>query len=171
QKGVNQNYIKLIKDMYKNIIIWVRTSVEISGEFLNIIGLHQGSALSPYFFTLIIDELTKHIQKTILECMLFADDIVLIDDTRERVNTKLEAWKEALESKGFKISRNKTEYMEYYFSNCKSNNTTKIKVGEHDLEISNSLKYLGSILQENRGINKDVAHRIQVGWSKWRHAS
>lgn len=32
--------------------------------------------------------------------MLFADDIVLTDETREGVNAKLEDWREALELKG-----------------------------------------------------------------------
>ena len=75
-------YIKLIKYMY-NDITCVRTQVGLSSTFPNTIGLHQGSALSPYLFALIIDELTKHMQKTIPECMLFADDIVLMDSTRE----------------------------------------------------------------------------------------
>ena len=44
--------------------------------------------------------------------MLFVDDIVLIDETARGVNAKLEIWRETLESKGFKISRNKTEYIE-----------------------------------------------------------
>jgi Reverse transcriptase (RNA-dependent DNA polymerase) len=44
------------------------------------IELHQGSALSPYIFTLAMDEITKGIQGDILWCMLFADDAVLIDD-------------------------------------------------------------------------------------------
>lgn len=34
--------------------------------------------------------------------MLFADDIVLVNETARGVNSKLETWKEALESKGFK---------------------------------------------------------------------
>lgn len=43
--------------------------------------------------------------------MLFADDFVLVDETAEGVNAKLEVWRETLESKGFRISRNKTEYI------------------------------------------------------------
>ena len=53
-------------------------------------GLHQGSALSPYFFSLIIDELLVHIPKEVPWCMLFADDIVLGDESRDRANAKLQ---------------------------------------------------------------------------------
>ena len=43
--------------------------------------------------------------------MLFVNDVVLVDESRTRVNQKLEFWRETLESKGFKLSRTKTEYM------------------------------------------------------------
>jgi hypothetical protein len=48
--------------------------------------------------------------------MLFADDVVLVDETRVGINRKLELWKDALESKGFRISRTKTEYRMCDFS-------------------------------------------------------
>jgi len=48
--------------------------------------------------------------------MLFADDIVLVDKTRVRVNTKLELWRQTLESRCFRLSRAKIEYMECKFS-------------------------------------------------------
>ena len=43
--------------------------------------------------------------------MLFVDDVVLVDENRTGVNQKLELWRETLESKGFRLSRTKTEYM------------------------------------------------------------
>ena len=43
--------------------------------------------------------------------MLFTNDVVLVDESREGVNRKLELWRQALESKGFRISRTKTEYI------------------------------------------------------------
>ena len=103
--------------------------------------------------------------------MLFVDDIVLIDSTREGVNAKLETWRQALEIKDFRISKNKTEYIECHFSNNKINDTTNVKIGEHIMKISKNFKYLRSILQENGRIDKNVTHRIQISWNKWRNAS
>jgi len=48
-----------------------------------------------------MDELTRGIQDALLWCMLFADDIVLIDETRQGVNDKLEQWRHTLEARGF----------------------------------------------------------------------
>lgn len=50
--------------------------------------------------------------------MLFANDIVPIDETRNRVNARarLEVWKQTLKSKGFSLSRTKIDYLECKFS-------------------------------------------------------
>lgn len=57
--------------------------------FPTTISLHQGFALSPYLFVLDIDNIYKHIQDENPSGMLFADNIVLIDETT-KVNYKLE---------------------------------------------------------------------------------
>jgi hypothetical protein len=59
----------------------------------------------------VIDEVTRDIQGDISGCMVFADVVVLVDESQEGVNRKLELWRQTLESKGFRISRTKTEYM------------------------------------------------------------
>ena len=48
--------------------------------------------------------------------MLFVDDVVLIDETRYEVNIRLELWRYTLESRSFKISISKTEYLHHSFS-------------------------------------------------------
>jgi hypothetical protein len=58
---VSIKYIILIKDIYHNIVISVRTSDGDTNDFPINIGLHQGSALSPYLFTLVMNEVTRDI--------------------------------------------------------------------------------------------------------------
>jgi hypothetical protein len=51
--------------------------------------------------------------------MLFADDVILVDESRTRVDQKLKLWRRTLEAKGFRLSRSKTEYMKCDFSATK----------------------------------------------------
>jgi hypothetical protein len=108
---VPTKYATLIKDMYDKVVTSVQTTDGDANIFPINIGLHQGSALSPYLFALVIDEVTRDIQGDIPWCMLFTDNVVLVDESLEGVNRKLELWRQTLESKGFGISRTKTEYM------------------------------------------------------------
>jgi hypothetical protein len=94
--------------MYNNTVTSVRTNDGNTDYFPIKIGLHQRSALSPYLFAHVMDEVSRDIQGNIPWCMLFADDIVLVDESQARVNRKLELWRQTLESKGFRVSRTKT---------------------------------------------------------------
>jgi hypothetical protein len=90
---VSSKYITLIKDMHDNVETSVRTSVRDTNDFPINIGLHQGSALSPYLFALVMDEVIRDIQGGISWCMLFTDDVVLVNESRTRVDQKLELWR------------------------------------------------------------------------------
>jgi hypothetical protein len=80
---VSTKYITLIKDMYDNVVTSVRTSDE---DFPINIGLHQGLAMSPYLFALVMDEVTRDVQGGIPWCMLFTNDVVLVDESRTGVD-------------------------------------------------------------------------------------
>jgi len=90
---VSPAYTRLIKDMYEGGRTNVKMPGGVTNDFYIGMGLHQGSALSPFLFTLALDELTKGIQDELPWCMLFADDIVLVDEAREGVHGKLERWR------------------------------------------------------------------------------
>ncbi|KAF1859827.1 hypothetical protein Lal_00028009 [Lupinus albus] len=62
--------------MYDRVKNSVRIQNRVSEDFPIAIGLHQGSTLSHYLFTLVLDVLTEHIQEPVPQCMLFADHIV-----------------------------------------------------------------------------------------------
>ena len=93
KKRVPIKYIDIIKDIYDGIVANIRTCGGITSDFFITIGLHQGSALSLFLFVIVMDELTRAIQDEISWCMLFADDIILVDETRAGVNAKLKVWR------------------------------------------------------------------------------
>ena len=75
-----------------------------------------------------MDEVTRDIQGDIPWCMLFADDVVLGNDSRAGVNRKLELWRQTLESKGFRLSRTKTEYKSCGFSTTNHEEEEKVSL-------------------------------------------
>ena len=72
------------------------------------VGLHQGSALSPFLFNIVFDVLTEAVWEEPPWC---ADDVIIVAKSKIELQRKLERWKQVLESRGMKISRSKTEYM------------------------------------------------------------
>ncbi|KAL6564650.1 hypothetical protein OROMI_016100 [Orobanche minor] len=170
-KGVSRKYIDIIKDMYEGASTSVRTNVGRTEEFPITIGVHQGSALSPFLFAIVMDELTRGIQNDVPWCMMFADDIVLIDETKVGVQQKLELWRDTLEARGFRLSRSKTEYMECRFSDNSDREAERITFDGKVVHGSTFFRYLGSIIQKDGELDGDVAHRIKAGWLKWKSAT
>jgi hypothetical protein len=61
-----------------------------------------------------MDKVTRDIQGDI-QYILFTNDVVLVDKSEAIVNKTQDLWRETLETKGFKFSRTKIEYMRYDF--------------------------------------------------------
>ena len=170
-KQVPSTYVRTIMDMYENAKTCVRTPVGDTNYFPVDIGLHQGSALSPFLFAIIIDVITKDIQDELPWSMLFADDIVIVGEEKEEVNEKLETWRQTLELNGLRLSRSKTEYMACNFAQSAEDDEQEVRIGTHTIIQKDNFKYLGSIIREDGDVGSDVIHRIQAGWVKWRAAT
>ena len=97
--------------MYDEATTTMKSEAGLTEELKVGIGLHQGSALIPFLFEIIIDRLTEDIRKDTPWDMLFADDIVLSRQNYRELEEDLEIWRNALERRGLKVSRSKTEYL------------------------------------------------------------
>ena len=91
KSGIVEKYVQLVQDMYEGSETVVRCAVGTTESFKVKVGLHQGSALSP-FFAVIMDRLTDEVRREPPWTMLFADDIVICEETREEVERRLESW-------------------------------------------------------------------------------
>ena len=69
------------------------------------------SILSLFLLAVIMDRLTDEITKEPLLTLLFADDIVIFEETWEEVEQRLECCRDTLERRRMKVSRSKTKYL------------------------------------------------------------
>ncbi|KAK3521454.1 hypothetical protein QTP70_005649 [Hemibagrus guttatus] len=167
KSGVAEKYVRVVQDMYERIRTVVRCAVGQTEEFNVEVGLHQGSALSPYLFAIVMDQLSEEVRQESPWTMMFADDIVICSESREQVEENLERWRFALERRGMKVSRSKTEYM--CVNEREGSGTVRLQ-GEEVKKVE-EFKYLGSTVQSNGKCGKEVKKRVPAGWNGWRKVS
>ncbi|KAK3552267.1 hypothetical protein QTP86_006076 [Hemibagrus guttatus] len=167
KSGVAEKYVRVVQDMYERSRTVVRCAVGQTEEFNVEVGLHQGSALSPFLFALVMDQLSEEVRQESPWTMMFADDIVICSESREHVEENLERWRFALERRGMKVSRSKTEYM--CVNEREGSGTVRLQ-GEEVKNVQ-EFKYLGSTVQSNGECGKEVKKRVQAGWNGWRKVS
>jgi len=164
EKKVPENYVRIVQDMYNDSSTAVRCVNSLSESFAVSVGVHQGSALSPLLFAIVMDCLTKDIHHETPWDMMFADDIVLCTETKEEAERRLEEWRNALERRGMKVSRKKTEYL------CMQQEEVQgsLKIQDNIIPRKSEFKYLGSTVQADGGAEKEVVRRVQAGWNNWK---
>ena len=165
KRGVPEKYVRLVQETYRNATTRVRSAVGETDSFTVGVGLHQGSALSPFIFNIVFDVLTEEVRENPPWCVLYADDVILVTKSRGELEAKLERWRQALESRGMRISRSKTEYMT---TDLGGNQEETIQLEGSNLKRVTNFKYLGSVTQSSGDLDREIAHRVQSGWNNWR---
>ncbi|XP_057544003.1 uncharacterized protein LOC130823399 [Amaranthus tricolor] len=64
-RAISSVYIEAIRDMFDRVSINIQTPVGITEPFPVKVGLHQGSTLSSFIFTVIMEEISKSIWETV----------------------------------------------------------------------------------------------------------
>ncbi|KAK3570860.1 hypothetical protein QTP86_029399 [Hemibagrus guttatus] len=62
KSGVAEKYVRVVQDMYEKNRTVVRCAVGQTEEFNVEVGLHQGSALSPFLFAIVMDQLSEELK-------------------------------------------------------------------------------------------------------------
>ena len=92
---------------------------------------------------------------------------MICKETREEVERRFESWKYALERRGMKVSRSKTEYL------CINGGIDDKTVKMEDTKVPRvkEFMYLGSTVQESGSCEREIKKRVQAGWNGWRRVS
>ena len=101
--------------LYEGCKTAVSVAGELSSSFSMKVGVHQGSALSPHLFIMLIDVLIEDVRDGSLVELLHADDPVLCGESLNEVMDKYGRWKNAVEGKGLRVNVDKTKGMHLLF--------------------------------------------------------
>jgi ribosomal protein S10 len=129
-------------------------------------GVRQGCCLSPILFNIYLEEMIREIELNMkgvkiggrkVSCVRFADDMAILAEDQEDLETSVKKLEEACKTYGMKINAKKTKVM-----NVGSEKDMVIRVGGVRMEQVNSFKYLGSFLTEDWRCEKEVRARIGI---------
>ncbi|VDP47938.1 unnamed protein product [Heligmosomoides polygyrus] len=121
------------------------------------VGVHQGSALSPLFFVVVMDAITKDLQKPVPWTLLYADDVTLACKDKDDLERQVHACCDRLAMFGLKLNVKKTEYL-----TTDVNESGSMKVNGTELARTSVLKYLGSAIVSDGGLMVEVNSRVSA---------
>ena len=95
KKGVVECYVNAVMEMYKEVLFQVKVEGEDSRELAVRVGIQQGAVLSPFIFAVVMDVGTEEVENE-GRALMYADDIVLICETKEEARRRFVAWRHVL---------------------------------------------------------------------------
>ena len=90
--------VRLIRSMYRNTQQGFKINGSVTKPFNSYRGVRQGCVLSPFLFNLFINDLPHIFDKsckpillkdTHINCLMYADDIVILSETEEGLKNSL----------------------------------------------------------------------------------
>ena len=90
ERYVPEKYVRYVQETYRDLNTRVRSAVSTTDSFGVGVGLHQESSLSPFLFNIVFDVLKERVREDPTLCFLYADDVVLIANSRMTLQEKLE---------------------------------------------------------------------------------
>jgi hypothetical protein len=128
----------------------IKVNNEISDSFLLKIGVKQGDNLIPNLFNIFINDLSKYLQSSgdavllndrPVNCLMYADDIVLLSTSPQGLQTKLDILKQYCNDWCLTVNTNKTKVL--IFNKAGKHIKHTFNFNDSQLECVNRYKYLG----------------------------
>lgn len=144
--------------MYSKVKLTVKTQNQLTDTFNSNIGVRQGDNLSPTLFNLFINDLPAHIKHatntdpvtlgiTKLNCLMYADDIVLLSTSKAGLQKCIDTLKEFSDEWKLEVNLNKTKAL--IFNKPGEHIKVDLTYGNQTVECVNMYTYLGLELESS----------------------
>jgi hypothetical protein len=166
-KKIGTSLTVLLMNYYNASKAYVINKNEQSGTFKTTIGVKQGGPLSPRLFSIYIEDIEKLIDDTgigikiheiVINILLYADDIVLISETKRDMQRLIDITENFGKIREIKFNPDKTNFLSVN-GHCKiknkkyENDLALLKMDNNIIDEVVELKYLGSYIN-NKLMNK-----------------
>ena len=163
--------VKLLANLYWNQQAAVRHNGEISESISIKQGVRQGCVASPHLFALYTEMIMRSINDMegikmgghVINNLRYADDTVIIAESKNQLQQLMDTVVEESESKGLFLNNAKSFTM--VFSKSEVGHTCKITVHGNTIEQVNRFVYLGSLFTSDGRCEQDVQQRIAIAKS------
>lgn len=170
QYGINGKFYQALRAIYQNTENCVRLNRGLMSDWFNVTsGLKQGCMLSPVLFNLYINDLLTclksvncglNIGENCVSVLAYADDLVLISDSAEKMQNQLDCLHEWCVKWDMRVNPSKSQVV--HFRKSSTLRTNKIfTCGADKLEVVDSYKYLGLLLSEHLDYKLTVKTVVQ----------
>ena len=164
-RGVPGYIIRILAYWYKNQTMCVRWGGLCSGKFYVSNGVRQGGILSPYLFSLYMDDMSVNLQKCKTGCMvgdmmlnhlMYADDLVIFSPSASGLRDLLSICSKYGVSHDIKYNPKKSVCMIVRGHNRVSEAKPVFLLNEVRLECVDTVKYLGQIITDDWMDDADI---------------
>ena len=148
--GVSSRFYSVIKNMYLETRSCIKIHDKITEFFQTKLGVKQGDNLSPNLFKIFINSLPDYFTRTrdpimldgkLINCLMYADDIVILSNSAEGLQEKLNELHNFCNDWCLDINTKKTKVL--IFNKAGRHISQKFIFNKDELECVSNYKYLG----------------------------
>ena len=144
----------------------MRTSGKVSGWFPITQGVRQGCVMSLWLFNVFMDGIMRETMEklqggvqlttTNMQLILFVDDIVMVTEKKEDMQTNFGEMKKVMDKWGMKMHLGKTKVIMV----SRTEEDCNLNIEGEDIETVKKLKYLGAMISSDGLCDEEIEQRV-----------
>ena len=165
KRGVPGYILRLLIYWYQNQTMCVQWGSTLSDSFTVTNGVRQGSILSSHFFSIYVDDLSMQLNNlnigcvignTIINHLLYADDIVLLSPSSAGLKALLTICEQFGEKHDIIFNASKSAIMLFKSKQMSNFKMPSFKLNDNFIETVDNFKYLGHFIADNLSDKMDI---------------
>ena len=174
--SIGGNFLKILQEIYSKNEVFIKTADGLLNPITTTLGLKQGCIFSPILFNIYINKIADifdnscdpvSINKTTTNCLLWADDLLLISKSEQGLQNAMNKMADFYSSLKLKININKTKVMIFNKRGLTLDKVYKFNINGQKVEVTDEYKYLGLKMRPSGSMQMAVQELNEKASRAW----